>query len=302
MTAPPNAPPTANAGPGQSIHAGSTVNLNGGASFDDNTPTASLGYAWSFASRPTGSTATLTNANTATPSFVADKAGSYTVQLIVTDGGGLQSAASQVVISSLNQAPTANAGADQLVVLFHTVQLNGSASTDPDQDAVTYSWAISAKPAGSAAVLNGSGTATPNFQPDVAGSYTITLNVSDAFGPGTPDTVEITAATGAAYAEQKIMCAADLVSGLGPNQVTTKGNQTALGNFLSEAIKAIQKGTTATAIGKLNEAIDRTNGCEANLASPSPDGNGPGRDWVTDCNAQPPILVCLRAARDALAP
>ncbi len=44
----PNAPPTADAGQDQSIHAGDEVFLNGSASFDDNTPSSALLYAWSF--------------------------------------------------------------------------------------------------------------------------------------------------------------------------------------------------------------------------------------------------------------
>lgn len=296
----PNLAPTANAGPDQSIRAGATVNLNGGGSSDDNTATASLGYAWAFYAKPATSVATLSGASGATPSFVADKPGTYQVNLVVTDGGGLPSVVDQVVISSDNLAPTANAGDDQMVVLFSTVQLSGAGSTDPENDALGYAWSLTG-PAGSTAVLNGAATATPNFQSDVPGAYTLTLNVSDFLGAGTPASVVVTAVSSAAYAEQKIMCGANLIAGLGPNQVTTKGNQTALGNFLSEAVKSIQKGQITTAIFKLNEAIARADGCEAN-PGPSPDGNGPGRDWVTDCGVQQPILACLRQARSALTP
>lgn len=296
----PNLAPTANAGADQSIRAGATVSLNGGGSSDDNTATSSLSYAWTFFTKPTGSVAEMSGAATATPNFIADKAGTYRIRLVVTDSNGLASPADEVVISSNNLAPTANAGPDQIVALFSTVQLNGAGSTDPENDALGYAWSMS-RPAGSAAVLNGTTTATPNFQPDVPGAYTFTLSVSDFLGAGTPASVVVTAISAAAYAEQKIMCGANLIAGLGPNQVTTKGNQTALGNFLSEAVKSIQKGQISTAIFKLNEAIARTDGCEAN-PGPSPDGNGPGRDWVTDCGVQPPILACLRQARDALTP
>jgi hypothetical protein len=294
-----NSPPTADAGPDQPIHAGNTVNLNGIDSFDDNTDSTALGYAWTLDSKPSGSTATLNNATTATPSFVADKTGSYIVSLIVTDGGGLSSPADHVTISSQNQAPTAEAGDAQLVLVNGSVALNGNASTDPDGDALTYDWTITYAPAGSTAVLNGSTFATPNFSPDLAGSYTVELSVSDFLGAGTPDTVEITAITAASYAQQNIASAAGVVSALATGDVTTKGNQNALGNFLTQAAKAIQTGDIATAIDKLNQAIERTNGCEANGA---PDGNGAGRDWVTSCTAQGPILASLMAARDALTP
>lgn len=84
-----NTAPTANAGAAQSIHAGQTVLLDGRLSTDDNTDPASLGYAWSFFAKPVGSAATMINATTSQPSFVADKPGTYEVNLVVTDEGGL---------------------------------------------------------------------------------------------------------------------------------------------------------------------------------------------------------------------
>jgi hypothetical protein len=44
-------------------------------------------YAWSFTSKPTGSTATLTNATSATVSFQADKPGEYVLSVTATDSG-----------------------------------------------------------------------------------------------------------------------------------------------------------------------------------------------------------------------
>ena len=73
--------------------------------------------------------------STATPSFTADLAGSYLVQLIVTDEGGLSSAADVVEISSSNQGPTAVATADFTEVFAgEQVQFDGSNSTDPEGD------------------------------------------------------------------------------------------------------------------------------------------------------------------------
>jgi hypothetical protein len=135
----------------------------------------------------------------------------------------------------------------------------------------------------------------------VPGTYVMTLTASGFLGAGEPDTVEVSAITAAALAEQMIMCGDDLISGLSPNQVTSRGNQNALGNFMSQAVKAVQKGHNATAILEPDEAIDRTNGCEVN-PGPSVDGNGSGRDGVTDCAVQPTILARLRSARDALTP
>ncbi|WP_189499746.1 beta-propeller fold lactonase family protein, partial [Algimonas arctica] len=133
-----NEKPIAAAGVDQAIRAGDTVNLDGSASFDDNTDSAALAYSWSFASQPTGSTATITDAMTATPSFVADLAGAYDVSLVVTDEGGLNSDADSVSVSSDNLALTAIAGEGQLVILGSNVYLDGSGSNDPEMDPLSF--------------------------------------------------------------------------------------------------------------------------------------------------------------------
>ena len=84
------APPVANAGPNQTVTLGATVVLNGSGS--TSRCGCPLTYAWTLTSRPAGSTATLTGANTVSPTFVADKAGTYMAQLIVNDGVAKQRA------------------------------------------------------------------------------------------------------------------------------------------------------------------------------------------------------------------
>ncbi|MCY4491605.1 MAG: BspA family leucine-rich repeat surface protein, partial [Thaumarchaeota archaeon] len=70
--------------------------------------------------------------------------------------------------SGTNTAPTANAGNDQLVVLGSSVTLDGSGSTDPESDPLTYSWA---KTSGPDVILTDATTATPSFTaPSSAGT------------------------------------------------------------------------------------------------------------------------------------
>jgi len=107
-----NAAPVANAGANQTVFVGTTVQLNGTASHDPDG--LRISYSWTFVSVPVGSTAVLSGATGPTPTFVVDKAGNYTVQLVVSDGE-LNSAPAQVVISTKNSPPVANAGPNQTV-------------------------------------------------------------------------------------------------------------------------------------------------------------------------------------------
>lgn len=296
-----NTAPTAVAGPDQSIRAGATVHLDGSASFDDNTNPELLHYTWSFDSRPSGSTATFNDATSWMPTFVADKVGTYVVRLVVTDDAPtpLSSAPDYVVISTANLAPTAVATVDySLAIIGHAVHFDGSGSTDPEHDPLTYDWMITAKPAYSTAALVGAHTATPTLTPDLEGRYEVMLVVSDLLGPGLPPAfIEVTAMTVAGYADFQILGACDRVDALTSAQVTTKGNQRAFCNFLAEAMQNIQKGKVSQAIAKLNQAIERTDGC---ALRGTPDRNGKGMDWITDCNAQHDIYQMLTAAVNAL--
>lgn len=173
-----NRPPVASAGPDQSIHANGLVTLDGSGSSDpDGNP---ITYAWSFLSRPPGSSAAFSNAAAVNPTFVADKPGDYQVQLIVTDSLGVASQPDQVVISTLNSAPIAEAGPDQAITLIGTtVHLDGNQSYDPDGDSITYEWTFASMPPGSNATLTNANTATPTFLADVYGTYLVRLIVRD---------------------------------------------------------------------------------------------------------------------------
>ena len=294
-----NDAPKADAGSDQSIRAGETVGLDGSASFDDNTASNDLMYAWSIFSQPIGSSASLVGEDTATPSFVADIAGTYIVDLVVTDEGGLSSDTDSVSISSDNLAPNADAGTDQLVLVGSFVDLSGSLSTDPETDPLNFFWTFTSKPAGSTTALDDPASELPRFIADLAGTYTVSLAVSDFIGSSLPDTVQITSVSPANYAIVLIVDTHDEIELLGDGEVTNKGNQNALGNFLEQAVIALQAGDIAEAINKLNKAIIRTDGC---ALRGSVDGNGSERDWITTCAAQQAIYTLLIEALDAINP
>ncbi len=188
-----NVPPVANAGPDQVVPVGSLVVLNGGGSSDaDGQP---LTYAWSFTSKPTGSTATLSNATTVSPTFIADLPGLYVAQLIVNDSI-VPSAPDTVTITTQNRAPVANAGPDATVEVNKAIQLDGTGSSDPDGNPLTYAWSITSAPTGSTAALTNATSAKPSLTPDLEGDYTIRLIVNDGTLSSPPDTVTITATIG----------------------------------------------------------------------------------------------------------
>ena len=116
---------------------------------------------------------------------------SYSWKFTASDGSGWTDSGTSPVnpehLPSGNQAPVADAGPDQTVTAGSNgtanVTLNGTNSSDPDGDALTYQW-----------TENGTTLAT-TAQPTVSlpvGIHTITLTVTDPSGLTGTDTVVIT--------------------------------------------------------------------------------------------------------------
>lgn len=192
-----NAIPLANAGPDQSIALGATVLLDGSTSSD--TDGGPLTYHWVLTVIPADSVAVLANEHTASPSFVADRAGAYELQLIVNDGK-VDGTSDSVRISTANSAPVANAGADQTALVDSTVALNGTASTDVDGDPLGYQWGFTSTPAGSQSALENATGAHPSFTVDKPGDYLIELVVSDGQADSAPGSVQVSSQNSAPVA------------------------------------------------------------------------------------------------------
>ena len=204
-----NSAPVADAGPDQTVAAGQPVTLDGTGSWDpDGDP---LSFAWSLTSLPPGSGAALDDPTSPTPSFVADLPGTYLAQLSVDDGA-LQSAPDAVSLDTTNSAPVADAGPDQAgVPLGVPVILDGSGSSDPDGQPLSYAWSLISSPPGSLATLSGADGVAPDFTPDLVGDYVVQLIVSDGFVDSAPDSVVVSTANEPPVADA------------GPDQVVSAG-------------------------------------------------------------------------------
>lgn len=175
-----NLAPTADAGADVTVNGydnGDTVTLDGSASSDPDGDT--LTYAWSVVS----GSATINDPTLAQPTLTYTGSNSdnvdeqVTVALVVNDGAVDSPADEKVITFQDNRAPTANAGANITGINSgELVTLNGSASSDPDGDALTYTWQ---QVSGPAVTLSDANAVSPTFTaPFVATESTLTFRLT----------------------------------------------------------------------------------------------------------------------------
>ena len=172
-----NATPVAlPSGPTLRLPANTTVTLRGTSSADADGD--ALTYLWTLASKPAGSAAVLSATNLSTVQLTTDLSGSYQVVLRVTDPSGAY--AEQILtVASGNAAPVAVIDKSSLSVLAGVASTASAQwSYDDDGDALTFSWALDARPAASTATVSSTAAAL-SFTPDVAGTYVASVTVSD---------------------------------------------------------------------------------------------------------------------------
>lgn len=136
-----------------------------------------LTYTWNF-----GDGATATGASV-THTYASASGSPYTVTLVVSDGNATDDATASVTVvasSTTNQAPTAVAAVPaQCTAGVACTGFDGSGSSDPDGDPLTYTWSF-----GDGTTATGASVA--HTYASAAGSpYTVSLTVSD--GEATDD-------------------------------------------------------------------------------------------------------------------
>lgn len=181
--------PAANAGANRTAKIGDTVILDGSGSTNPS-GYGTLSYSWKLTSTPPGSATVLYWYDTVKPQFKVDVSGNYVLTLVVSNGGGSDTAT--VTVSTTNTPPVANPGVNRTVAVGAAVTLNGNGSSDVDGDPLTYSWTMISRPVGSTAALIAANTVAPMFVVDVAGVYDIRLVVNDGKASSLPSDVFIT--------------------------------------------------------------------------------------------------------------
>jgi hypothetical protein len=187
-----NLKPVANAGADINISLPTnSTTLNGGSSID---PDGSIvKYAWSKVSGP--SSFNFADASSAATALSGLVAGTYVFRLTITDDKGAMAYddvnvfVSNNTTTPTNQAPIANAGADQVIMLpTNSVTLNGTASKDPDGQITKWVWTQVSGPS-SAVIVSANQTALVSNL--VVGTFVFRLTVTDNSGATANDDVTI---------------------------------------------------------------------------------------------------------------
>jgi hypothetical protein len=236
----------------------------------------------------------LAGGTSASPTFVADRVGEYTVELVVSDGTA-SSAVDAVTLSFANLRPVADAGLSQSAILGELVSLDGSGSYDLNKgDTLTYGWSVASAPAGSAAQIGNPAAMSTAFVPDRVGSYRIQLVVSDGQLSSEPSFCEIAVVTRETQIVTDIQDAEASIASLDPVVFDNPSMQNALINKLNAVLADIGSMDPQEAINKLrNDILAKTDGC---VLTGAPDKN----DWIEDCASQRALYAQVQAIIDAV--
>ena len=188
--------PLADAGANQTGSVGVEVELDGSESMNPAEGCTNDGLTFAWVLTDPGGEQTDLDAVPA-PTFTPTVAGTHTAELTVSAEGVAAVGTDSVLITVSdgdNTPPQASASASpETLPACGSVTLDGSGSTDADEDPLTYAWAFTTRPEGSAASILDPAGETTSFATDLPGAYAVELTVDD--GAAT-DTVSVSVTAG----------------------------------------------------------------------------------------------------------
>ena len=265
----------------------SPVSFDGSSSFDPNNDTI-IGYQWE-ADRPDNSDALL-DITGAEAILTPDRCGTYVVSLTVTDAGGASNTTSRE-ISCENAAPVIGTIAEQNVYQNQLVTCDLDA-TDPNNDALTFAWTLTAPDGSLEQTTSDSGSFS--FTATTLGSYTVKVSVSDSKSTPvvTSTTVHVTRSASGTVAY--LMYVSEIAAKQGSAAFQNRKMPNAFGKKISAVISNINDSLYTDALDLLTDGIiAKTDGFVRNAAV---DAN----DWITSEDAQKAIYPVLLQTKEGI--
>jgi N-acetylglucosamine-6-sulfatase len=177
--------PIVDAGPNRTIRSGSVLYLTGTAA-SETYGLSTLTYTWTQSGGPSVGIL-FSNRPTA---IVRAPTGPATLQFTVVVQDPTYRTGSDVLTIKVNGVPTARAGSDKSVAAGSIFYLNGSASSDPDKDLLTFAWT---QVGGASTGIVGATKASAAVKaPTSATVLTYRLKVTDKWGDTHTDDVVVT--------------------------------------------------------------------------------------------------------------
>ncbi len=166
----------------------SEIPVDGSMSYDPEGK--AINFSWELVSKPHGSLLSLPVKNESKFSFIPDLPGAYLFKLTVDNNSVTGIPDTISIVSSAR--PIALIDKNVMAVLpGKYLKPDGSGSSDPENDVLSYKWQILSKPAGSAPELFKSEEDVPAFRSAMLGEYQLTLIVNDGVSDSDPDTLLI---------------------------------------------------------------------------------------------------------------
>ncbi|TMA20848.1 MAG: hypothetical protein E6J88_16540, partial [Deltaproteobacteria bacterium] len=156
---------------------------------------------WTLTSAPPGSNAVLSTATGSAPGFTIDVAGTYAVQLVVTDNGGNATVFNTTISANACVSTMTPTGSFSFIATDvdptdgtshpatpnagDTVQLFPQSVASTCSSSLSYEWSLISRPPGSQAALSSATAQNPLLGTDQSGVYQLGLVVRDGVGNGT---------------------------------------------------------------------------------------------------------------------